>query len=777
MLAIIMAGGEGARLRPLTCDRPKPMAPLAGKPVMEYALALLKAHGVRRAAATLKYLPDSIRTYFGSGADFGLELNYYTETEPLGTAGGVAQARDFLTETFCVLSGDGLTDCDLTAALASHRASGAEATIVLSRVENPLEYGLVRLNGDGSVARFLEKPEWSQVTSDLANTGIYIFEPSILSRIPSGESYDFGQQLFPEMLRQGARIHTYLWEGYWCDIGDLAAYRQANLDLLSGKVALPGIPRLGGVTRMPGARVDPTASLEAPCLIGENASVAAHAKIGAGTVLGPGASVGEWASVKQSVLWESARLDPRCELRGGVIMNSARMEADSRAFEGSVLGADSVLGQRATLAPAARVWPGKRLAADTRFSGSLVWGGGETASFQEGAFYPETPQEAAALARAWCAALSPDSVILSRDASAASQACFLAAQAALLSQGVQVYDAGRATLPETRLALWSFGANGAAHVSYEQGVRLWDGQGAELSGGQRRAVLARLRRGDGERPFTRLMRPPVSAGRCNLLYLGQAAQEVGSLSGCCAAVYCADPQLLNLAERAFEKVGCRVRAEWEEEMMEIAPGETGVWLENGGESVRFLSENGMLTEAENQLMILWTRLMDGCRRLTVPQRFTHACEELAARFGGEVNRACGERAQLMATLLEAGRDSFLCHFDGIFLALRALSHLQSAGLTLDKWRGDMPRIHRRSRVVRLEPSRRTRAIKDLLSSPEGERLDDALSRGDEHGWAWVCPSDSRGECRVITESYRAETAAELCDIYCRALGAPPAAKS
>ncbi|MBQ8953262.1 MAG: NDP-sugar synthase, partial [Clostridia bacterium] len=267
MKAIIMAGGEGSRLRPLTCDLPKPMAPLLDRPVMAYALALLKRHGITDVGATLMYLPERIQSYFGDGSAFGAAMRYFVETAPLGTAGSMHLAADFLDETFAVLSGDGVTDCDLTAALAFHREKKALATLVLKRVENPLEYGVVIADGEGRVIRFVEKPGWGEVFSDTVNTGIYILEPQVLERIPRDRAFDFGRDLFPLLVERGEAVYAWTMSGYWCDIGDVAAYLKAHADAMDGRIDLPMNAMPGGVLRMPGARVDRGAVLEGPCFI------------------------------------------------------------------------------------------------------------------------------------------------------------------------------------------------------------------------------------------------------------------------------------------------------------------------------------------------------------------------------------------------------------------------------------------------------------------------------------------------------------------------------
>ena len=205
MKAVIMAGGEGSRLRPLTCDMPKPMMPVLDRPIMEYALRLLRRHGITRAAVTLGYMPDRVRDYFGDGSRLGVELSYYVEKAPLGTAGGVKAAAGFLDETFIVLSGDGLTDCDLSAALEFHRRKGALMTMVLKRVPVPLEYGVVETDEGGRVRRFVEKPGWGEVFTDTVNTGIYIMEPEALNLIPAGPC-DFGRELLPQAVQPSARM-------------------------------------------------------------------------------------------------------------------------------------------------------------------------------------------------------------------------------------------------------------------------------------------------------------------------------------------------------------------------------------------------------------------------------------------------------------------------------------------------------------------------------------------------------------------------------------------
>ena len=253
MKAVIMAGGKGTRLRPLTCNQPKPMVPIINRPMMEHIMALLKQYNFTEVMATLFYLPESIQNYFGDGQNFQMHIRYLIEENPLGTAGSVRNGADFLDETFLVISGDTLTDINLGAAVAFHRERGATATLVLTKVNNPLEYGMVITDAEGRIHRFLEKPGWGEVFSDTVNTGIYILDPKIFNYYQAGQVFDFSKDLFPQLLAGGEPLFGYVSEGYWSDIGNLEQYRQTHYDVLSGKVnlAIPGREIRPGV---PGGR-------------------------------------------------------------------------------------------------------------------------------------------------------------------------------------------------------------------------------------------------------------------------------------------------------------------------------------------------------------------------------------------------------------------------------------------------------------------------------------------------------------------------------------------
>ncbi len=261
-----MAGGEGTRLRPLTSNQPKPMMPMANRPLMEHVVRRLALHGIDDIVVTVAFLASHIRNYFGDGSELGVSMRYATEETPLGTAGSVRNAAAELDDTFMVISGDVLSDIDLDAVIKAHRSSGALATIALRRVENPVDFGIVITNAEGWVERFLEKPTWGQVFSDTINTGIYVLEPQILDLIPEHESVDFSEMVFPAALQRGMAIQGLVVDGYWEDVGTIDAYHRAHRDVLDERVAvdIPGF-RLGdGIWLGEGADVDPAAEITGP---------------------------------------------------------------------------------------------------------------------------------------------------------------------------------------------------------------------------------------------------------------------------------------------------------------------------------------------------------------------------------------------------------------------------------------------------------------------------------------------------------------------------------
>ena len=343
MKAMILAAGVGSRLSPLTLFMPKPMAPIANKPVMEHIIDLLASHGVKEIAANLYYLPDQIEEHFGSGERWGVRLTYSLERTLLGTAGAVRRmsgetaGSQFFDGPFWVLMGDSLTDLDLGAMLAYHRSKGALATIALHEVDDPTRFGVVQLDDDGRILRFQEKPKREEAVSNLVNMGVYLFELPILEKIPPGQVYDFGHQLFPRLLEEGEPFYGYHADCYWSDVGSFAEYRRAQSAVLQGQlksVVLPYRQADDKVWIGRGVSIHPKAQLIPPVLIGDHCQVRSDAVIGPESVLGDNVIVDEGATVSGSTILEGTYVGRLVNVQDAVVNRNCLISvpADTSVF-------------------------------------------------------------------------------------------------------------------------------------------------------------------------------------------------------------------------------------------------------------------------------------------------------------------------------------------------------------------------------------------------------------------------------------------------------------
>ena len=375
MKAVVMAGGEGNRLRPLTSNQPKPMVPVVGKPCMEHILELLREHGMDDVIVTVAFLPQAIRSYFGEGETLGMQIGYSVEESPLGTAGSVRLTAKQLDETFLVISGDALCDVDLSALVAFHKERGAAVTIGLKSVENPLEFGIVVTDEEGRVERFLEKPSWGQVFSDTINTGIYVMEPEVLKHVPADRPYDFSKELFPYLLEMGRPIYGHVMDGYWQDIGNLDQFRQANFDALEENVRLniPGIRIRGNVWLGEGVEISDLEQIEGPAYIGNYCRIAPGATVGAHSVLSNSVTLRERTRTTRSVIDASTHIGRSSLIEGAVIGRSCDIRAHVRIHEGVAVGDEVTIGSETVIMPGVRIYPYKEVESGSHITESLIW--------------------------------------------------------------------------------------------------------------------------------------------------------------------------------------------------------------------------------------------------------------------------------------------------------------------------------------------------------------------------------------------------------------------
>ena len=342
MKAIVLAGGLGTRLHPLTVNIPKPMVPVVNKPVLEHTIENLIAHGIRSVVVNLHSYPAIIKKHFGTGARHKIHITYSTEKSLLGTAGGVKKMEDLFDSTFVVMSGDGLTDIDLTKAIAFHKKNKALATMVIKAIDTKFDYGVTLTDKGGRIKRFIEKPSWSDVFANTVNTGMYILEPEVFRYIPADTFYDFGSQMWPDLLKKKKRIFGYVMDEYWTDVGNLAEYKKGVRDALDRKlkIEIPGTQIKPGIWVGKGTTIGTGVQLHAPCVIGDYCFIGKNAIIGKYSTVGDHTTIGEKAAIYNSILWEKVTVAKNVHLDNCIIGYDAKVSADISVFEGAVLNID-----------------------------------------------------------------------------------------------------------------------------------------------------------------------------------------------------------------------------------------------------------------------------------------------------------------------------------------------------------------------------------------------------------------------------------------------------
>ncbi len=337
---MVLAAGKGTRLRPLTYQMPKPMIPIVNRPVLHYAFSNLKKQGFRNFVCNLHTHPEKIRRYFGDGSDFGISIRYSRESVLLGNAGGLKKVEGFFKDgTFGVISGDGFTDIDLRKVIGFHRKKKAVATMVLKKLDSPIPFGITQISQSGKIKKFMEKPSITDFVSSTVNTGIYVFEPEILNLIPKGKFYDFGSDLWPKLLKMGYPIYGFVTDAYWCDVGNLDAYKQTQMDILGGKVKveMPGKMIKNSIWVEEGARISHGVKIVPPVLIGKKTFIGRNARIGPFVTLGKNCRIGEGVSLKNTILWDEVSIDKFAKINNCIIGYGAEIKESISLFEGTVV--------------------------------------------------------------------------------------------------------------------------------------------------------------------------------------------------------------------------------------------------------------------------------------------------------------------------------------------------------------------------------------------------------------------------------------------------------
>ncbi|ARF82084.1 sugar phosphate nucleotidyltransferase [Kitasatospora aureofaciens] len=820
MKAVVMAGGEGTRLRPMTSSMPKPLLPVANMPIMEHVLRLLKRHGLSDTVVTVQFLASLVKNYFGDGEELGMHLTYAHEETPLGTAGSVKNAEDALKDdSFLVISGDALTDFDLTKLIDYHRSKNALVTVCLTRVPNPLEFGITITDEEGRVERFLEKPTWGQVFSDTVNTGIYVMEPEVFDYVAAGESVDWSSDVFPQLLKEGKRVYGYVAEGYWEDVGTHESYGKAQADVLEGKVdvELEGFEISPGVWVAEGAEVDPEAVLRGPLYIGDYAKVEAGVEIREHTVLGSNVVVKRGAFLHKAVVHDNVYVGPQSNLRGCVVGKNTDVMRAARIEDGAVIGDECLVGEESIIAANVRVYPFKTIEAGAVVNTSVIWESrGQEHLFGargvSGILNVEiTPELAVRLAGAYATTLKKGATVtIARDHSRGARALKRAMISALQTSAIDVRDLENVPMPVARQHT-ARGSAGGIFLRTTPGVPdsldilFFDERGADLSqAGQRKLdrVYARqeYRRafpgeiGDLTFPSSvfdsyagNLLRTVDTTGvrEAGLKVVvdtahGSAGLVLPSILGRLGVEALTVSSGLDEARPTEDAETRRAGLARLGELVASSRAAFGVRFDPVGERVAFVDELGRVIDDDRALLVLLDLVAAERRsgQVALPVTTTRIAEQVAAYHGTQVIWTTttpddlAKAASAEGTVFGGdGRGGFVVPefsgvLDGAAAFVRLVGLVARTQLTLSQIDARIPQAHIRRRDIATPWAAKGMVMRSVVEAAGSRRLDttDGVRVVEADGrWTLVLPDPAEAVTHLWAEGPDDEATEALLD--------------
>jgi mannose-1-phosphate guanylyltransferase / phosphomannomutase len=821
MKAVLLAGDEGRQLRPMTVNQPKPLLPVANKPIMQHVLRLLKRHGFDETVVTVQFLAGLIRNYFGDGDDVGMSLQYATEQMPLGTAGSVKNAEDALRDgPFLMISGGVLTNIDLSALVAYHKKRGALVTAALTRVPNPLEFEMIIVDDEGCIRRLHEKPTRRQVYSDTVDTGIYVMEPEVLGEVPAGEQVDWSGDVFPRLLAAGAPLYGWLSEGYWQDVGNHESYFKAQADVLSGRVGaeIDGFELSHGVWVAEGADVDPEAVLSGPLCIGDYAKVEAGAELREFTVIGSNAVVKEGAFLHRAVVHNNVYVGQGVTLRGCVIGQNADVMSSARIEEGAVVGDECVIEAEAYLSAGVKVYPFKTIEAGAVVNTSVIW----ESRAQRTLFGPRgvsglvnveiTPELSVRLSSAYATMLKKGSTVLtSRDASRASQSLKYSIIGALTATGLKVQDLEICPIPVARFETAQGDYSGGVILRTTPGdwqsmdIAFLDSDGSDLSASAQR----KLEQNSSRQEYRRAS--PAEIGTLEFpsrIFDSYAHELISSLNmnglrnaGIKAVADCSGGSVGLVLPSVLGRVGVEVLTidNWPDEksptqsvaqlragMQRLAEqvvssrAAFGVRFDQVGERLHLVDDRGEVVSDDRALLILLDLIAaerrEGC--VALPVTTTRVAEQVCRFHGVQVSWA----PTFLHGLTEAtvaddvifgadGRGGFVVAefsrtLDGIAAFVSLLGLVARSRLTLSQIDARIPQVHLLRRSMPTPWAAKASIMRTVVEAAAGREVDttEGVRVVEPDGsWALVLPDLEDAVTHIWAEGANADSAQALLD--------------
>lgn len=820
MKAVVMAGGEGTRLRPLTSNQPKPMVPIFNQPIMEYIIKLLKEQGITDIVGTLQFLPQMIKNYFGDGSDLGVNLSYAIEQSPLGTAGSVKNAEAYLQETFIVISGDALTDFDLNAIIKFHKQKHSMVTIALKRVENPLEFGVVITDEEGQIERFLEKPTWGEVFSDTINTGIYVLEPEIFDYIPSDKMVDFSKDVFPQVLADGKPLFGFVTNGYWCDIGNYEQYMTAHQDIMQGKAKIspPGIKMREDVWIGEGAYIHPSVDISGPVVIGQYARIEEGSELREYSVVGNNVVIGPEGHTHRAIIWDNTYVGSQTNLHGCVVGRSCDIKHGVRIEQGVVVGDECILGENSIINHDVKIYPFKSVDAGATVNTSIIW---ETKGMRS-LFGKEgvsglvgidlTPDRALHLAMAYGSSLKKESeVMLSSDISRASRMIKRAMISGLNSTGVNCRDLRASPASINRFNTRVSRCVGGIHVRVSPfdpqslQINFFDANGMDINEGEQRNIERYYYRGDYRRVYYRDIGQIIFPARSREHYidglLKTTSPKLASNRHFKVIVDYTFGSASLIMPAFIAKLGCDIvalnavndedRLTISMEAMDMAmaglaqtvkvfKADLGIMIDSASEKIYLVDDEGNRISA-NKALLLLIMLMAKHEavkgRIAVPITVSRQAEEIAGAYGRVVLRTksnlrammeAAHRKDVMFVGDEGGGyifPKFLPAHDALMTFCKLLELLAKEDRPLSRIVAELPEVSLAQKNTFCPWEQKGLVMRKLIERAKGKPVElvDGVKIFTDNSWVLVLPDQDEPVFRVYSEAPEPKRAENYVD--------------
>lgn len=811
MKVVIMAGGEGTRLRPLTLTRPKPMIHVVGKPIMEYIVELLAGQGFKDLIITLYYLPEIIQEYFDDGSQWNVKIDYSIEETPLGTAGSVKYAlRNKERDRIIIISGDALTDFNLNRAIEFHEEKKALATIILKSVENPLEYGVVITDEDGKILKFLEKPGWGEVFSDNVNTGIYLLEPEVFDFIPDNTPFDFSKDLFPLLLTKNAPLYGYKAEGYWCDIGDLNQFLQANFDILYKKVnvEIPGREIFPGIFTKEGTEISPSSHLRPPVYLGQFTRIMGNTQIIGPVVLGDNVYIDNDCKIQRSVIFNNTYVGKRSTIFSTIIGNRCNLKDSIRIEEGAIIGDGTILGNKVFINNNVKIWPNKIIESGSIVNSSIVWGSHykKTLFGQKGISglinIDVTPELATKIGAAFGTILPKFSnVVMSRDTDPSSRMIKRALLTGILSTGVNVLDVRTLPIPVVKYSVSNLFAKAGVHVRispYDREkilIEFFDDKGIAIDKGTERKIENVFFREDFRRTYARevgeINFPPHVIEYYIMGLLRRIDEDsikqrnfkiiIDYQSGSLSLVL---PPILSHLK--IETISLNLYGEGSlsitnpletlGKFVQSLGADMGVIFTNDGENFSLLTSGGNYISKDQLIgIIAWLNFKNSPgSQIVVPVTVSHVVEKIANFEGGKVYRCKTSPSEFMKTTLRIGAKfgasedgiiypEFQPSFDGIFAFIKILELISKTRLNLDELFLGLPNLYKVKGIVECSMENKGKIMRKIIEENIDKSIDytDGIKILFGESWVLILPHPEEPAFEIYVEASSLIEAQEL----------------